>query len=354
MSQESLFVKGNEALARGAMAAGMDCYFGYPITPQNDIPEFLSVAMPEAGTEFLQAESEVAAINMVLGTAATGKLAMTSSSSPGVSLMQEGLSYMAGAQLPAVVVNVNRGGPGIGDLGASQSDYFQSTRGGGHGDYRTLVLAPSTAQESYDMAIEAFRLAFKYRNPVVMLTDAIIGMVKESIVAHTPEPLDTKAGDWCLASGHSGRGRHLHSQCLTKAQPLAPHTELLKEKYERMQQEVMFEHYLTEDADFVVVAYGSIARILKNTIDRLRQEGHKIGLFRPITLYPFPSDALRKLAGNGTRFLTVEQNLGQMVEDVRLALAGVAESDFYGQLSGTIATPDDFYAPVLAKYKGDK
>ena len=354
MNQQNLFVKGNEALARGAMAAGMDCYFGYPITPQNDIPEFLSSEMPKAGKQFLQAESEVAAINMVLGACATGKLSMTSSSSPGVSLMQEGISYLAGAQLPGVIVNVSRGGPGIGDLGASQSDYFQATRGGGHGDYRTLVIAPSTAQESFDMAIEAFRLAFKYRNPVLLLTDAIIGHVKESIVAYTPEPIDTKAGDWCLGFDRDAKGRHLHSQCLTKNQPLAPHTILLKEKYEKMQDEVLFEEYLTDDADFVVVAYGSIARVLKNTIDNLRRDGHKIGLFRPITLYPFPSSALRKLATGNRRFMTIEQNLGQMVEDVRLALAGNAESAFYGQLPGTIANPDDFYLPVLDTYKGEQ
>lgn len=353
MNPTRLFVKGNEALARGAMAAGMDCYFGYPITPQNDIPEFLSLEMPKHGKKFLQAESEVASINMVLGAAATGKLAMTSSSSPGISLMQEGLSYLAGAQLPAVIVNVNRGGPGIGDLGASQSDYFQSTRGGGHGDYRTLVLAPSTAQECYDFAIEAFRLAFAYRNPVVILSDAIIGHVKESINAYTPESINTRAEEWCLGLGKSGHGRHLHSQCLTIKQPLAPHTILLKEKYEKMQKEVRYEEYLTDDADFVVVAYGSIARILKNTIDNLRFDGYKIGLFRPVTLYPFPGSALRNLADGTKRFLTIEQNLGQMVEDVRLSIAGVAESVFYSQLPGTTANPDDFYLPVLESYKGD-
>lgn len=354
MNQTRLFVKGNEALARGAMAAGMDCYFGYPITPQNDVPEFLSLEMPKNGTQFLQAESEVAAVNMVLGAAATGKMAMTSSSSPGVSLMQEGLSYLAGAQLPAVIVNVNRGGPGIGDLGASQSDYFQSTRGGGHGDYRTLVLAPSTAQECYDLAVEAFRLAFAYRNPVVILSDAIIGHVKESITANVPAPIDTRSEAWCLGTGGAKKGRHLHSQCLTQKQPLAPHTLLLKKKYEEMQKEVRCDAYRTDDADFIVVAYGSVARILKNTIDRLREGGCRIGLFRPVTLYPFPKDALRKLADGKRRFLTVEQNLGQMVEDVRLALAGVAESGFYGQLPGTTATPDDFHAPILDAYKGGK
>ncbi len=353
MSKERLFIKGNEALARGAIAAGMDCYFGYPITPQNDIPEFLSAAMPKAGKFFLQAESELAAINMVLGASAGGKMTMTTSSSPGISLMQEGISYLAGAQLPAVIANVNRGGPGIGDLGASQSDYFQSTRGGGHGDYRTLVLAPSTGQESFDLAIEAFRLAYKYRNPVMLHTDAIIGNLKESVEVYTPEAIDTKASEWCLGAGNT-ESRHLHSQCLTWRQPLAAHIELLKAKYEAMQSEVLFEEYKLEDAEVVVVAQGSIARIVKSTVDELRKKGFKVGVFRPITLYPFPSVALLSYAEKGCKFITVEHNLGQMVEDVNLAISGFGKSAFYGQLPGTTPNPDDFYQPIEAFVKGVK
>lgn len=353
MKATRLFIKGNEALARGAIAAGMDCYFGYPITPQNDIPEYLSHAMPELGRVFVQAESEIAAISMVLGACAGGKMAMTTSSSPGVSLMQEGISYLAGSQLPAVIGNVNRGGPGIGDLGASQSDYFQSTRGGGHGDYRTLVLAPSTAQESFDLAIEAFRLAFKYRNPVLLHTDAIIGNLKESVEVYSPEPLETGASAWCLGSDSAEKSRHIHSQCLNWRQPLAPHCQLLSEKYDAMRSEISFEEYKTDDAELIVVAQGSIARIIKSTVDQLRQDGYKVGLFRPITLYPFPDTALQDLAGKGRKFITVEHNMGQMVEDVNLAVSPHAKSAFHSQLPGTTANPDDFYQPVLTYYKGE-
>lgn len=343
---ERIFVKGNEAVAHGALAAKVRCYFGYPITPQNDIPEMLSAALPKAGGEFVQAESEVAAANMLLGAAAAGVRAFTSSSSPGVSLMQEAISYMAGSQLPGVVVNMNRGGPGLGDIGPSQGDYYQSVKGGGHGDYRVLVLAPGTCQEAYDMMIQAFDLAFAYRNPVLVLGDAILGQMKEPLVPWIPDNLDDAPGaSWCL-SGAEGRPSRLLKSLYLEEGALAKHNVLLQEKYKEMEKEVQFEDFQTEDAELVVVAYGSIGRIVKSTVRAARKDGLKAGLIRPKTLYPFPSEALRALAEKGKRFLTIEHNMGQMVDDVRLAIRGYADSDFFGMLPGNLPTPDDFEAPI--------
>jgi 2-oxoglutarate/2-oxoacid ferredoxin oxidoreductase subunit alpha len=348
VDSDRIFIKGNEAISRGALAAGLKCYFGYPITPQNDIPEFLSEVLPKAGGEFVQAESEIAAANMLLGAAACGIRAMTTSSSPGVSLMQEALSYMAGSELPGVVVNINRGGPGLGDIGPSQGDYFQSTRGGGHGDYRLLVLAPGTVQEAYDLTIKAFDLSFAYRNPVMILGDAILGQMKEPVTAWTPAPVDvSEGGEWRLEGTH-GRGQRILKSLFLNEGELAGQNLKLAGKYEAMKREVSFESFETEDAELVVVAYGTIGRIAKSTIRGLRRKGVKVGLFRPITLYPYPSEALRDLAAKGKRFLTIEHNLGQMVEDVRLAVCGLAGSGFYGCLPGNLPTPDDFEGPILS------
>lgn len=342
---ERIFVKGNEAVCHGALAAGCRCFFGYPITPQNDIPEFLSKALPDAGGEFVQAESEVAAANMLLGAAACGVRAMTSSSSPGISLKQEAISYMAGSQLPAVIVNMNRGGPGLGDIGPSQGDYFQATKGGGHGDYKLLVLAPATGQEAYDHVILAFDLAFKYRNPVMILGDAILGQMKEPVRPWKPKPRDDKAGDWRL-EGAVGRNSRIIKSLFLEDGALATHNRVLQKKYQAMRREVRYEAYATEDADLVVCSYGSIGRIAKSAIRTLRAKGKKVGLFRPITLYPFPEEPLRKLAEAGKRFLTVEHNLGQMVEDVRLAVRGLADSDFHCIYPGDLPSPDDFIRPI--------
>lgn len=350
-SPEKRFVKGNEAIARGALAAGCKCFFGYPITPQNEIPEFLSKALPDAGGEFVQAESEVAAANMLLGAAACGVRAMTSSSSPGMSLKQEAISYMAGSQLPAVLVNMNRGGPGLGDIGPSQGDYYQSTRGGGHGDYRLLVLAPATCQEGYDLIIEAFTLAFRYKNPVMILGDAILGQMKEPVSCWQPEDVDDNAGPWQL-DGAAGRDPRLIKSLFLEEGALAAHNTVLQNKYEAMKAEIRYEAYECDDADLVVVAYGSIGRIVKSTVRALRAKGHKVGLFRPITLYPFPTEALELLAANGKRFLTIEHNLGQMVDDVRLAVRRHADSDFHAQMPGTLPNPDDFEAPILERLGG--
>ena len=347
-SSKRVFIKGNEAVAYGAIAAGCKCYFGYPITPQNEIPEMLSSALPEAGGAFVQAESEVAAGNMLLGAAATGVRAMTSSSSPGVSLMQETISYMAGSELPAVIVNMNRGGPGLGDIGPAQGDYYQSTRGGGHGDYRTLVLAPSTCQEAYDMMSEAFDLAFKYCNPVLLLGDGIVGTMKEPVtLKDVGEPNSHGAESW-QANGAAGREKRLIKSLFLEEGALAEHNRKLVAKYEAMKEEVRAETFMTDDADLIIVAYGSIGRIAKSAVRKLRGEGCKVGLVRPITLFPFPEKMLLELAQKGKRFLTIEHNTGQMVDDVRLAIRTVADSDFFGIMPGNIPGADDFIAPIRA------
>lgn len=339
-------LKGNEAIAIGAMAAGCQCYFAYPITPQSDIPEYLSSALVDSGGEFIQAESEIGAANMLLGAAACGKKAMTSSSSPGISLKQEAISYMAGSELPAVIVNISRGGPGLGSIDPSQGDYFQTTRGGGHGDYRTLVLAPATCQEGYDLTILAFELAFKYKNPVLILGDAILGQMKEPVLDWAERNIDPDlAQEWRL-SGAKGRKPRLIKSLHLAEGSLAAHNRRLQEKYAAMQQEVRFEDYQTQDAQVVAVAFGSIGRIVKSTVRRLRKQGLKVGLFRPLTLFPFPERELQSLAAQGKQFITIENNSGQMVEDVRLAVRGYADSEFYGNLPGQLSKPEDFEAPI--------
>jgi len=278
--------------------------------------------MPAAGGAFVQAESEVAASNMLLGAAACGVRALITSSSPGVSLMQEAISYMAGSELPGVLVNMNRGGPGLGDIGPSQGDYFQSVKGGGHGDYRTMVLAPATCQECYDLTVDAFDLAYKYRNPVLILGDAIVGQMKEPVTPREPVTVPpAEGGDWKLTGRGDRAARSLKSLYLTEG-ALAGQNLRLQDKYRAMRDDVRYEDFETADAEVVVVAYGSIGRIAKSAVRALRAEGLPVGLLRPITLYPFPEDALRALAGKGKRFLTIEHNLGQMVEDVRLAVRG--------------------------------
>lgn len=350
-TNERIFVKGNEAIAMGALDAGCRCFFGYPITPQNDIPEFMSKAMPAAGGEFVQAESEVAAANMLMGAGACGVRAMTSSSSPGMSLKQEAISYMAGSEIPAVIVNMNRGGPGLGDIGPSQGDYFQSTRGGGHGDYRLLVLAPSSAQEAYDMTHGAFDLAFTYRSPVLILGDAIIGQMKEPIKRRAATLADPAEGrEWRLegtGAGKKPRAHRIIKSLFLMDGELAGQNQKLQAKYESWKDLVRFETFEVKDAELVVVAYGSIGRIAKNAVRALRKKGKKVGLFRPKTLYPFPEKALAKLAKEGKRFLTIEHNLGQMVEDVRLSVRRHADSELFCVYPGNMPSPDDFEAPIL-------
>ncbi len=332
---------GNEALAEAAVLAGLDAYFGYPITPQNEVTAYMSKRMPEQGRVFIQSESELAAINMVFGASATGKRAMTSSSSPGISLMQEGMSYLAGAELPAVVVNVMRGGPGLGNIAPSQGDYFQATRGGGHGDYRTIVLGPSTVQELADCMPLAFDLADKYRMTVVVLADGILGQMMEPVVLQEKPRPELPPKDWAL-TGAQGREQNIVRSLWLKEGALEEHNYKLQAKYRQVQEtEVRCEDYKIDDADIIVIAYGVAARIVRSAVNRARQEGVKAGLIRPITLWPFPHEQISRAAEEFRIFLTVEMSCGQMVEDVKLAVAGKVPVLFYGRPGGGIPTVDD-------------
>ncbi|NWF91726.1 MAG: 3-methyl-2-oxobutanoate dehydrogenase subunit VorB [Syntrophaceae bacterium] len=347
---EKMLVKGNEALAMAAIDAGCLLYFGYPITPQNDIPEYLSKHLPPLGGEFIQAESEIASINLLLGASATGKRAMTSSSSPGISLMQEGISYMAGSELPGLIVNISRSGPGLGGISPSQGDYFQATRGGGHGDYRMIVLAPSTIQEMYDLTILAFDLSDKYRNPAMILGDALIGQMKEPLLRRRPEKIDLPPKDWALTGAKGRKPNRLKSLYLQDGE-LSEHNWKLYQKYERMKrEEVRFETLLTEDAKLVVAAFGSMARVSKSSVELAREEGMKVGLFRPITLFPYPEKALHDLSKRVKRFLTVELNTGQMVEDVKLSVDRDVEVYFYGRPPGSLPTPEEILEEIRKYY----
>jgi len=333
---QRILMCGNEALAEAAILAGCDAYFGYPITPQNEISAYLAQRMPEEGRVFIQSESELAAINMVFGAAATGKRAMTSSSSPGISLMQEGLSYLAGAELPAVVVNVMRGGPGLGNIAPAQGDYFQATRGGGHGDYKTIVLAPASVQEMADFVPLAFDLADRYRMTALILADGLLGQMMEPVtLAPKPRPkLPPK--DWAL-TGRKGREQNIVRSLWLGEGVLEELNERLQAKYRQVREnEVRCEPYRLDDAEIVVVAYGIVARIARAAVDQAREEGIPVGLIRPITLWPFPSEQISRAAGEFRLFLTVEMSAGQMVEDVRLAVAGQAPVLFHGRMGGGI------------------
>ncbi len=342
MPKQRVYLKGNEAVAYGALEAGLNAYFAYPITPSSEIPETLA---REFGNKkypdfkfFLQAASELEAINMVIGAASGGVRAMTATSSPGFSLKQEGLSYAAGMELPFLVVDICRAGPGLGNLGPEQSDYFQSTKGGGHGDYRLFVLAPASVQEMALFPRIGFDLAFKYRNPALILGDAFTGQLKEDVVfpEFTPEKYDVSS--WA-ATGAKGRGPHILNSLELDYQKHYKHMGRIFEKYKQAEaNEVRFEAYMTEDAEKVIVAFGIVSRIAKGVINRLRSKGVKVGLFRPITLWPFPTLALRKLASEGKQFLDIELNTGQMYEDVRLAVGEGVTVDFLGKWGGIVPT----------------
>ena len=329
---------GNEAMAEAAIIAGCDAYFGYPITPQNEVTAYMARRMPEEGRVFLQCESELAAINMVFGAAATGKRAMTSSSSPGISLMQEGISYLAGAQLPSVIVNVMRGGPGLGNIAPSQGDYFQATRGGGHGDYRTIVFGPSTVQEFADCMPLAFDLADLYRIPVVILADGILGQMMEPVSFNKPQRRELPPKNWAL-TGAKGRGQNIVRSLWLGEGVLEELNYALERKYKQIEtSEVLCEQYEVDDAEIVVVAYGVAARIVRSAVDKARQQGMKVGWIRPITLWPFPYDQICAAAEQLRVFLTVEMSLGQMVEDVKLAVTGKCPVVFYGRAGGGVPT----------------
>jgi len=344
---ERVLMCGNEALAEAAVLAGCDAYFGYPITPQNEIAAYMSVRMAEEGRVFVQSESELAAINMVFGASATGKRAMTSSSSPGISLMQEGISYLSGAELPAVVVNVMRGGPGLGNIAPSQGDYFQATRGGGHGDYRTIVLGPSTVQELVDCMPLAFDLADQYRMTVLVLADGILGQMMEPVVFEKKVGRKLPAKDWAVTGAKDREQNIVRSLWLAEGR-LEEHNNMLEAKYEHIRRnEVLCEEYKVEDAEVVIIAYGIAARIARSAVNRARQEGMPVGLIRPITLWPFPTGQISRAAEEFRLFFVVEMSTGQMVEDVRLAVAGKAPVLFHGRPGGGVPTVDE----ILDKIK---
>jgi 2-oxoglutarate ferredoxin oxidoreductase subunit alpha len=344
-------MKGNEAIGEAAIRQGCRNFFAYPITPQNEVAEYLARRMPEVGGNFVQAESELGASNMVFGATACGELAFTTSSSPGISLMSEAISYIAGAQLPAVFVNIVRGGPGLGGILPAQSDYLQATKGGGHGDYRLLVLAPSTIQEAVDLTMLAFRLAWKYRNPVLILGDGMIGQMMEPVEFKEPLPLecDRPKESWATA-GARGRKRNIVRSLFLDPEVLERNCRELAAKYERWRRDEVrcttFNCEAPHDIKLLTVAYGTMARICQTAIEDLKAEGIEVGMLRPITLYPFPMRELAALAAPVGRVLTVEMSMGQMVEDVQLAVGGAAEVRFYGRTGGIVPSPDEVAAEM--------
>ena len=343
-------MKGNEVIAEAAIRCGCDGYFGYPITPQSEVMETLMLRKPweETGMVVLQAESELASINMVYGAAATGKKVMTSSSSPGISLMQEGLTYLAGAELPCLVVDVVRGGPGLGTIQPAQSDYFQATKGGGHGDYHLIVLAPASVQEMNDFVDLGFELAFKYRNPAMLLADGVIGQMMEKVQLSdykprwTDEEIERMSGDWALTGKKANRQRHIATSLELDSYKQEIFNQKLQAKYRQMEEnEVRFEEINCDGADYLFVAYGSCSRICQKAVQLAGEKGIKVGILRPITLYPFPTKEIARLARQVKGILTVEMSAGQMVEDVRLAVNGLIPVEHYGRFGGVIPTPDE-------------
>lgn len=345
-------MKGSEAIAEAAIRAGARFFFGYPITPQTEIPEYMSARMPEIGGCFLQAESEVAAINMIYGAAGAGVRAITSSSSPGISLKQEGISYCAGAQLPCVILNVMRGGPGLGNIAPEQADYNQVVKGGGHGCYRTIVLAPDSVQEMADLTALAFDLADEYRNPVFVLADGAIGQMMEP-VEFMASPLEPRRVSWAVEATRETRS-NLVTSIYLEPDELEAHVRKLEAKYRRCEREaVRYEEYQTAGAEIVLVGYGITARILKAVVEQLRAEGLPVGLLRPITLYPFPIEQLQRLAQPAKLFGVVELSNGQMVDDVRLALNGARPVEFYGRVGGNVPSAEEvarFVRRIASQY----
>lgn len=344
-------MKGNEAIAEAAIEAGCRFYAGYPITPQNEIPEYMSERMPDVNGIFIQAESEIAAINMVYGAAAAGVRAMTSSSSPGISLKQEGLSFLAGAELPALIVNIQRGGPGLGNISGSQADYFQAVKGGGHGDYRLLVLAPHNVQEMWDLTMLAFDKADQYRNPVLILADGILGQMMEPFTPNHHVMPELPKKTWAL-TGCLNRQPNVIKTLYMGENELENFNLKMQAKYDQMRRnEQRSESVDTEDAEVIVVSFGSAARISYSAVTALRREGYKVGLFRPITLFPYPDEALIQLVSQGKKkVLVVELNSGQMIEDVRLAINGKAEVLFYGRPGGAMIKPNEIYDRIKSIY----
>ncbi len=357
IKNKKILITGNEAIAEGAIQAGCRFYAGYPITPQNELIAYMAKELPVRGGVFIQAESEIAAISMVFGASAVGARSMTSSSSPGISLKQEGISYLAGAELPAVIVNVMRAGPGLGNIWPSQADYFQATKGGGHGDYRLLVLAPAMVQECYDFMFDAFDLADRFRNPVMILSDGLLGQMMEPVVVQSPESrvksknlrtMNSKllTKPWAL-TGCTGRKSNIVKSFHMLEGDEEKCNLVLQEKYHKIiNSQQRFEEVLLEDARIIIVAYGSMSRIARGAVKRLRQDGQKIGLLRPITLCPFPEKAFSPYLKKNTKYLVVEMSYGQMVEDVKLSVKGKGPVDFLGRSGGGIPSEEDIVRAI--------
>ncbi len=358
--QEVKLMKGNEAIAYAAIRCGADGYFGYPITPQSEVLETLAALKPweTTGMVVLQAESEVASINMIYGGAGAGKRVMTSSSSPGVALMQEGIAYMAGAELPGVLVNVQRGGPGLGTIQPSQSDYFQATRGGGNGDYYVIVLAPNSVQEMADFVDLAFELAFKYRNPAMILSDGVIGQMMEKVVLPPQKPRKTEEEirrlyPWATTGRTKDRKPNIITSLELTSEVMEQRNLHLQEKYAEIREnEVRYETQQLDDAEYMIVSFGSASRIAENAIELARAEGMKVGLFRPITLWPFPEKQIREAAEGKKGVLVAEINAGQMVEDVRLAINGAVPVAHFGRLGGIVPEPEEIVRALKEKLEG--
>ncbi len=359
-SQEVVLMKGNEAIAHAAIRCGVDGYFGYPITPQSEVIETLAELKPweTTGMQVVQAESELASIYMVYGAAGAGKRAMTSSSSPGVALMQEGITYLAGAELPALIVNVQRGGPGLGTIQPSQGDYFQATRGGGNGDYNVIVLAPASVQEMADFVDLAFELAFKYRNPAMILSDGVIGQMMEKVVL---PPFKARRTDeevieqcpWASTGKTKNRQRNVITSLELKPEIMEQKNLALQRKYAEIREnEVRYEQQLCDDAEYVIVAFGSAARIAEKSVELARQEGIRVGLFRPITLWPFPTKEIARLAQGKKGILVAEINAGQMVQDVRLSVNGAVPVEQFGRLGGIVPDPEEIVGALRSKLMG--
>ncbi len=360
MAKELRLMKGNEAIAEGAIRAGADGYFGYPITPQSEVLEHLMMEKPyeKTGMVVLQAESELAAINMVYGGGAAGKKVMTSSSSPGVSLKQEGISYMAGAEIPGLIVNVVRAGPGLGTIQPSQSDYFQATKGGGHGDYRLFVLAPDSVQEMFDFVKLAFDFAFKYRNPAMILSDGVIGQMMEKVELSdyiprwTDEEISKMSSSWATIGKTPDRERNIITSLSLNPYDQEKVNIRIQAKYKKMQEDVMFEKINCDDADYLFIAFGLSSRICQKSMDIARAKGIKVGLLRPITLYPFPTKAIQQMLGQVKGILSVEMNAGQMIEDIKLAVEGKVKVEHYGRMGGVIPSPVEVFDALKQKIIG--
>jgi len=346
---EVLLMKGNEALAEAAFRAGLQAYFGYPITPQSEVIEYLMAEQPKHDCVVLQAESEVAAINMIFGASGAGARVMTSSSGPGISLMQEGISYMAASQLPCLIVNVQRGGPGLGTIQPSQGDYFQATKGGGHGDYRLIVLAPASVQEMADFVFDGFRLAEKYRNPAMILTDGALGQMMEKLEMPPKGSLPYPETPWATTGKTKDRERNVITSLFMQAEKMEEVNLHLQEKYRVMEQtEVRYEEFDVDDAEVLLVAFGLVARICEKAMHLAREKGLRVGLLRPITLFPYPSKRLAELSSKVGSVLTVEMNAGQMLEDVRLAVEGRCPVHFKGRMGGMIPSPEEVLEAIEA------